>query len=131
VQASARSIGPRRDKWIVLNILATASIAPDETDRADVARSWHGSIELTSAIAVAMQTGTASACGVCVRPCEQGRKKERSDNKPKFRHKHLRAVVVRDKLMLNTTAARIDLRQWLLKAPLSVAFIGITLDGPV
>jgi len=61
VQASARSIGPRRDKWIVLNILATASIAPDETDRADVARRWHGSIELTSAIAVAMQTGTASA----------------------------------------------------------------------
>jgi hypothetical protein len=66
-----------------------------------------------------MQTGTASACGVCVMPCEQGRKKERSDNKPKFRHKHLRAVVVRDKPVLNTTAARIDLRQWLLKAPLS------------
>jgi hypothetical protein len=64
-----------------------------------------------------MQTGTASACGVCVMPCEQGRKKERSDNKPKFRHKHLRAVVVQ--LVLNTTAARIDLRQWLLKAPLS------------
>src|ERR1700732_3387359 len=110
-QASARSIGPRWYKWIVLNVLATASIAPDETDRADVARRWHGSIELTSAIGVPMQAGTASACAVCVMPCEQRRKRERSDNKPRFRHKHLRAVVVRDKLMLNTIAARIDLRQ--------------------
>jgi len=52
VEVSAWSIGPRRDKWIVSDILATAAIAPDETDRADVARI--GSIELTPAIAVAM-----------------------------------------------------------------------------
>jgi hypothetical protein len=58
-----------------------------------------------------MQTGTASTCAVCVMHCEQRRKRERSDNKPKFRHKHLRAFVVRDELMLNTIAARIDLRQ--------------------
>ena len=66
-----------------------------------------------------MQTGTASACAVCVMPCEQQGKRERSDNKPKFRHKYLRAVVVGDKLMLNTIAARIDLRQQLVKPPLS------------
>ena len=56
-----------------------------------MARTWHGLIELTLAIEVAIQTGTASACGVCVIPCEQGRKKESSDSKPKFRHKHLRS----------------------------------------
>ncbi len=45
-----------------------------------------------------MQTGTASARGVSVMPCKQGRKDERSGNKPKFSHKHLDAGVVRDKL---------------------------------
>jgi hypothetical protein len=37
---------------------------------------------MTSAIGVAMQTGTASACGVCVMPYEQGRKKEPSRIRP-------------------------------------------------
>jgi len=87
-----RSIGPRRDKWIVLNILATPSISPDETDRADVARRWHGSIEMTSAIGVAMQTGTASACGVCVMPYEQGRIAARIDLRRRLSKAHVYLV---------------------------------------
>jgi hypothetical protein len=78
-----------------LNILATASIAPDETDLAGVALGLHGSIESTSAIVVAIQTGTASACGVCAMPCEHGKKKERSDNKPTFLHKRLHGRGIR------------------------------------
>ena len=36
-----------------------------------------------------MQTGTASACRVCIIACEQRGKRERSDNNPMFHHKHL------------------------------------------
>jgi hypothetical protein len=43
--ASARSVGPRRNKWVVLNIQATATNAPNVADRADVI----SSIELASA----------------------------------------------------------------------------------
>jgi hypothetical protein len=50
---------------------------------------------MTSAMGVAVQTGTASACRVCLARREQGRKKERSDNKSKFGDKRLRAVMVR------------------------------------
>ena len=80
--ASARSVGPRRNKWVVLNIKATAAIAPNVADRADVV----SSIELASAKGVAIQTGTASACSIC---SKQGRKKESSDNKPELHHKGL------------------------------------------
>jgi hypothetical protein len=80
--ASARSVGPRRNKWVVLNIKATATIAPNVADRADVV----SSIELASAKGVAIQTGTASACSIC---SKQGRKKESSDNKPELHHKGL------------------------------------------
>jgi hypothetical protein len=76
-----------------LNIQATATIAPNVADRADVV----SSIELASAKGVAIQTGTASACSIC---SEQGRKKESSDNKPELHHKSLD-----DALMLNNTAA--------------------------
>jgi UDP-N-acetylglucosamine enolpyruvyl transferase len=91
--ASARSVGPRRNKWVVLNIQATATIAPNVADRADVV----SSIELASAKGVAIQTGTTSACSIC---SEHGRKKESSDNKPELHHKSLH-----DALMLNNTAA--------------------------
>jgi hypothetical protein len=40
-----------------------------------------------------MQTGTASAGGICVMPCEQGRKREHGDNKPKSGHKRLHGQV--------------------------------------
>jgi hypothetical protein len=36
-----------------------------------------------------MQTGTASACRACVMACEQGGKRERSDNNPKLHHERL------------------------------------------
>jgi hypothetical protein len=113
--SSARSIGPCRDKGVVSDILAAASVAPDETDRASVAQLWPGTIEVTSSMSVAIKTRTTSACGVCDMPREQARKKERSGNKVKVRHKRLRAGS-RARLMLDTTAARIDLRQWLLRA---------------
>ena len=36
-----------------------------------------------------MQTGTASVCGIRVMPGGQAGKKQRSDNKPGFRHRRL------------------------------------------
>ena len=42
-----------------------------------------------------IQTGAASACGVCV--CEQASKQQRGDNKSSFHHKRLRSM---HKLML-------------------------------
>jgi hypothetical protein len=51
-----------------------------------LARGLRSSIELTSAIVVAVQTGTATAGGVGAMPCEQGEKKKRGDNKPTFLH---------------------------------------------
>jgi hypothetical protein len=39
---------------------------------------------------VAIQTGTASACGVGTMLYEKKKKKERRDNKPMFLHVHLR-----------------------------------------
>jgi len=93
VNASSRSIGPRRDKGIVFNILATTPIAPDEPDLTGVALGACDSVELTSAVLVAIQAGTASVCGVCAIRWEQGRKKERSGNETQFRHKRLRGLV--------------------------------------
>jgi hypothetical protein len=59
--ASARSIRPRGDEWIVSDILATASAAEDEADRAGgLALTPRSSMELASAIVVTKQTGTAS-----------------------------------------------------------------------
>ena len=94
-RTSARSIGPCRDKWIVFDVLTTASIAPYKTDGAGVGLRLHGSIELTLTIVVAIQTGATPACGVCAMPCEQRGKKERSDNKLTFPHKHLRGRSMR------------------------------------
>ena len=44
---------------------------------------------MTSAIVVAIQTGTASTCSICG---EQGKKKKRSDNEHKVHHKRLSAL---------------------------------------
>jgi len=76
------SVGPCWDKGVVSNILAAASIAPDVTDCTDLARSLHGSMEVTSSVRIAVQTGSASVCGVCVKPCEQRKEKQCRDPKP-------------------------------------------------
>jgi hypothetical protein len=54
VRASAWSIGPRRDKGIVSNILATTPVAPDEPDLTGVAPGVCGSVESTPAVLVAI-----------------------------------------------------------------------------
>lgn len=83
------SIGPGRNKRIISNVLAAASIAPYETDGTGVARWSIGLIEMTAAVGVPIQTGTASAGGVRVRSQERPGKRECCDNKPGFRHEGL------------------------------------------
>ena len=87
---SARSIGPRRDKRIVFNILPTTSTAPDETDSASLVLRLCCSIEVATAIVIAIQTGTASICGIRLISCEQGSKKKRDACKPTVLHEHFR-----------------------------------------
>lgn len=92
-----------------------------------------GRIELTPAIVVTIQTDPASAFSVCVRTCEQAKKRKRGDNEPNFRHRCLRDHATWQ-LVLNTTDVRVDLRQGRqLRLPgsvfLSVSILTRSTDG--